>query len=519
MKRGIRYLRFSHDGQSQHSIERQETITGQWMKFNKVDIVDTFTDEGYTARNFDRPDIKELFAFIKKNYHGINYLVVSELTRFSREAGDAINMVKKIQATYDIRIVSASRGAVYDCLDANSFFMMGLEFLLGNSENIKRQNDVNGGIYTAKAIKGKWIRGGKRPPYGYKIEGTGQERRLIVDRKEAVAVRQIYEDYLANIPVYFIRQRAEELGFYLTGHSSIMKILKNPIYCGYQYVKAWKENPGGLFPMKDHESIVDAMTWHAVQEKVRGIHQPKKLISDELPLRGVLRCHCGLLLTGAPSRGKLGKYYYYYKCNRSSSHNNISAIKAHTQLEEMLGYMSLPDKLIKKIQDQGQKTMEAELKLGKELLQEKKKEYDDADAQLKSVEEKLIRNQIAPDTYNRWHTELTQKKASLREHIDRLSHNNDGIFELLKNELGKLGDLQSIYTEADTLEKQELIRLVFDSRLYYKNGIYRTPYMLELFHHNVLILKEKRLLELDENEKRELTLPLRAGGGTRTPMP
>jgi len=28
----------------------------------------------------------------------------------------------------------------------------GLEFLMGNSENIKRQNDINAGIYTAKAV-------------------------------------------------------------------------------------------------------------------------------------------------------------------------------------------------------------------------------------------------------------------------------------------------------------------------------------------------------------------------------
>lgn len=93
MKKGIRYLRFSSEGQSQHSIERQNAITEQWMNFNKVVIIDTFTDEGYTARNFDRPDIKELLKFIKKNYQGIDYLVVSELTRFSHEVGDAVNMV------------------------------------------------------------------------------------------------------------------------------------------------------------------------------------------------------------------------------------------------------------------------------------------------------------------------------------------------------------------------------------------------------------------------------------------
>ena len=45
----------------------------------------------------------------------------------------AVNIVKKIQMEYGIKIVSASRGAVYDITEPNSFFMMALEFLLGNT--------------------------------------------------------------------------------------------------------------------------------------------------------------------------------------------------------------------------------------------------------------------------------------------------------------------------------------------------------------------------------------------------
>lgn len=46
MKKAIRYLRFSHIGQSNGSIEQQELYTDQWLKFNKVDLVDTFIDRG-----------------------------------------------------------------------------------------------------------------------------------------------------------------------------------------------------------------------------------------------------------------------------------------------------------------------------------------------------------------------------------------------------------------------------------------------------------------------------------------
>ncbi len=56
----------------------------------------------------------------------------------------------------------------------------------------------------------------------------------------------------------------------------------------------------------------------------------RTVIDEEIPLRGVLKCHCGNPLSGARSRGKSGKYFYYYKC-RFLKHNNISAIIAHDQ--------------------------------------------------------------------------------------------------------------------------------------------------------------------------------------------
>lgn len=111
-KKAVAYLRFSNEEQSNHSIERQQVITNSWMEHFSVELVDSFIDPGYSATNFDRPDFKKLYAFIGKNFRNIDYLVVYDCTRFSRELGDAVNIVKKIQKEYGIKIVSASRGAI-----------------------------------------------------------------------------------------------------------------------------------------------------------------------------------------------------------------------------------------------------------------------------------------------------------------------------------------------------------------------------------------------------------------------
>jgi site-specific DNA recombinase len=512
-KKAIKYLRFSHDKQSFHSIERQDHITDQWLHFNKIELVDTFKDEGYTARTFDRPDIKQLFQFIHKNHKGIDFLVVSELTRFSRETGDAINMVKKIQSEYGIRIVSASRGAIYDCLDHNSFFMMGLEFLLGHSENIKRTGDINGGIYTAKAIKGLWIQGGPSP-YGYQKEGAGEKRRLIIIETEASIVRYIYHAYLANEPLYIISRKVKELGFNRTGRSALHDILANPIYYGYQLVKPWREQPGGLFPLAEHEPIIDALTWKRVQEKLNAGNKKYRIIQDDnFPLRGVLRCHCYRYLTGAPSRSRNGNYYNYYKCP-IKGHNNISAIKAHAQLQEILSYLSLPARMISEIQKESGRLLRSAQESTSERLKWLKKNLSEVQEQLHSIETKWVSNKIAFDTYNRWYSELKAKIVPLETEVNDLSNNKDELNSLLEKELHKLSDLNYLYQSADTTQKQQLLRLGFDSSLTYKNGFYRTTSILPIFSHNLLILKEKKLLEVVENKK--TGHEVRSSGGKRS---
>lgn len=489
-KKAIKYIRFSTDDQSLHSTERQDSIINHWATHNAVTIIDAFKDEGYSARTFDRPDVKQLFSFIKKNCSRIDYLIVSELTRFSRETGDAINIVKKIQKEYGIRIVSAGRGQVYDCNDSNSFFMMGLEFLLGNSENIKRQSDINGGIYAAKATKGKFI--GPQSPFGYKKD---EKQCLRIREDQAPAVQYIFDAYLASTPEYIIKKQAKQLGFTRTGNDAIRQILTNPVYMGFQQVKPYKDLPGGLFALKDHDILIDATTWYQVQEKLKEKFY-RKTVTDDLPLRGLLKCHCKVPLTGAASTGKSGKKFLYYKCNRPK-HNNVSATLAHDQIQQILQLLSLPDYLIDAIREESTTLLEKRIEDNKGKLISSRQQLQHVEKQMLSVEEKWISNQMPADTFHRWHSDLTSKKIKLASDIETYSRDEKEKWFLLDQQLEKLTDLQYLYNNITTTEKQEILRQVFDNSLYYREKIYRTPYLIETFSHNVLILKQKNLLIID----------------------
>jgi DNA invertase Pin-like site-specific DNA recombinase len=349
-------------------------ITSPWFERSNVEMTDTFIDAGYSARTFDRPDMEKLTAFIKKYHKSVDYLVVSELDRFSRDTGEGLTLIKKLQKTYNVQIVSVLEGITFDYRDNGSFFRTGLQLLLAEDDNIRRMNKINGGIYTAKAKEGRYIHG--QPPYGYRKIGTGKEAHLIVQDEEAKVVKFIYESYLKQVPIYKIREEARQMGFPFTSNSYVQKILAIPLYSGQQFVKPFKDFAGGLFPAH-HEPIIDMFTWQQVQQRIKGVPKAKVLISDEMPLRGVLHCHCSRLLTGAPSTGRHGNLFYYYKCHTSREHNHISAKKVHLQVNEMLNYLSIPSDTVTRIKEKSAQVMDLRMKENKKLLVQKKRELED----------------------------------------------------------------------------------------------------------------------------------------------
>jgi len=52
------------------------------------------------------------------------------------------------------------------------------------------------------------------------------------------------------------------------------------------------------------------------------------------------------------------------------------------------------------------------------------------------------------------------------------------------------------------------------TKLYYRNGVCRTAYIMKTFSHNILILKEKSLLFVDE--KRGFSMKIPSGGAERS---
>ncbi len=495
MKKGIRYLRFSSAGQSNGSIEWQDLNTKPWFDKNKVELLDSYIDAGYSAKTFDRPDMAKLTAFIAKYHSQVDYLVVNELDRFSRDAGEALTMAKMFQLKYGVQVVSVNEGITFDCHDESSYFRTGLSLLLAENDNIRRMQKINSGIYTAKAKEGRFI--GGLAPYGYRKEGKGKAAMLVPNEEEANVIKYIYDAFLQNVALYKIREEASKIGYRFTGNSTVRKLLQHPIYSGQQHVKPWKDFPGGLYPV-NHEAIIDLFTWQKVQKKFRGESRPHISISDEMPLRSVIRCHCGRLFTGAPSKGKGGKLYYYYKCHASKYHKDVPAKILHEQVNDIMKWLTLPPHFVAKLHEKSNALIADKLRDNKKQVITKKRDLQKVEGSLVSLEDKFINNLVTVDSYNRWFTSYTQQIEMLKSDIERCSTDYNYFLFELNNSLDKFANLQNIYNCCSTTAKQELVRKVFAGKLYYSDGGCKTGYLMKAFAPNLSVLKEKSLLMVDE---------------------
>jgi hypothetical protein len=138
--------------------------------------------------------------------------------------------------------------------------------------------------------------------------------------------------------------------------------------------------------------------------------------------------------------------------------------------------------------------LENRMKDRSRLISKKSSELDQVETDLRSLEEKWIMNQIGFDTYNRWYGDYTKQLSYLRAQLSDLKKQDDATHTLLIQTIHQLSDLRHVFDTCNAVQKQELVRTVFDNSLYYENKVYRTPYLIPEFTHNHLIMKEKNLL-------------------------
>jgi len=497
----VPYIRLSDKDQSSFSIDNQlREITTYCAKYNLTQTA-AFVDNGESSYTFDRADFKKLELYIKKNRP--QYIIVYHLDRFSRNLAEALQKTRELLTKYNVRVRDISEPLDLDDNDPNVFMIRSFRFMMAEGELHRIRQRIKAGMLQG-AINGRHL---NMAPYGY-TNGRDEQNKpiLLVNEDKAFHIQIIFKEYIAGNSIEEVRRVARLFGFKQTGNSAIQTILTNAIYIGKIKIPESNRLAQGL-----HNPIISEYDFYKAQELLSGrkgiTHQPK----EDVFLRGVLKDYAGNVMTAGNSRSRSGRYYWYYvsKTNRQ----NFSAQKIHTQFMQMLAMLSFTDKELAWFKEKLLQTIDEKMAAKTDTAKKLTFKLANIKTQIEKTEEKyLLQSDINPATFKKVINTLHREQSEIQNQL--LSNNTDTpmLLDKLNSILPLLTNLQQLFTKLPLHKQQQFVRTVFDNSLAYYNECYRTPYLHPIFEPKAALLKENRLLIIEQPVVKIGITPVRTPG-------
>jgi site-specific DNA recombinase len=224
-----------------------------------------YDDGGFSGATMDRPALKTLLAHVKEKR--IDVVVVYKVDRLTRSLVDFAKMVEIFDA-HGVSFVAVTQQ--FNTTTSMGRLTLNVLLSFAQFEREVTGERIRDKIATSKQ-KGMWM--GGTVPLGYDV----RDRRLVVNPKEAVTVRLIFQLYIELRSVRKVRdeldcrsivskQRVSKTGARSGGarfgRGALYQMLANPIYVGEIQHKRIS-HPG------QHEPIIARSMWQRVQEMLK----------------------------------------------------------------------------------------------------------------------------------------------------------------------------------------------------------------------------------------------------------
>jgi site-specific DNA recombinase len=261
----------------------------------------------------------------------VRYVVVQDVSRFARNLCDQTQTIEQlysigvlVRSTYESNIDETASGR----LSAN--MLGGINQYYSDSLSEKMRDRT---FQSASAGRFPWP-----APIGYVNTGGKSGANIVPDEGRAPLIRKAFELMAtARYKKSEVLNILTDDGLRTRGGKPLTKqtlqaVLKNSLYAGWVTMRSRPdfEPVPGL-----HDAIVTQDAFDRVQAILDG-RKPsivaKQKVNPVVPLRGFIRCDaCGTPITGGSPKGRGGKAYPRYWCNKSGCR---AVTVAKSQFEE-----------------------------------------------------------------------------------------------------------------------------------------------------------------------------------------
>ena len=368
------------------SPEAQKEQIEQFAKHHNYKITKFFTFLESASK--EQQPIQEAIDYCVKPKNDIQIFIIKSIDRFTRGGSYFYEDLKRQLEQSNVQLIDIY--GVIGLQQVNTLEHLGIKFkwsvysptkkteMLEAERAKDEMRDIMSRMIGAEiryARMGYWVR---KAPMGYVTEKTetlnGKRAILKPHPEESVWFQKMYElRCRGNLTDYQIVDEINKLGFktrklYHRDKHDQTKIIKvrggnklnvksfrsyiqNPIYAGINYVKWTKDNPhkgkfDGLVSIetfnKANKGKIVVIEEAGNQVRIDKRKTPEYLIkkgvrNPDFPYKRVVMCpHCNQPLFGSASRGRLGKYYPAYHCNKRGHYFRVPKDKFNETVKKFI---------------------------------------------------------------------------------------------------------------------------------------------------------------------------------------
>ncbi|MEN2465944.1 recombinase family protein [Ornithinibacillus sp. JPR2-1] len=344
------YRRVSTDIQREEgfSLEAQAMRLNAYAVSQGWTIVDDYTDEGYSAKNIDRPALQKMIKDMEQKKFDV--LLVYRLDRLVRNVRDLHELLETMDK-YDVAFQSATEPFETKTATGRMFITIVATLAQWERETIAERVFEN---MLKRSETG--LRNGGPAPYGY-ISESGK---LIKHPEESKWVEFIFSQYQTHgsqniakqLNTMGVRTKKGEIW----SDFSVRYTLRNPIYSGYirwnnESVSSGHRKKTGeevIVPIEqdDFEPVITKEVWDQTQKLLEQRSHMAFRSENHYPFSGIAICSCcGKSFTGAKRNRKYGDEYRFYKCQGRFKFGicDVQTIAESSIEEEFLSILDLEE--------------------------------------------------------------------------------------------------------------------------------------------------------------------------------
>ncbi|MCH5685271.1 recombinase family protein [Niabella sp. W65] len=274
------YIRVSTDEQADkgYSQRNQEEMLRKYCDNHSIEIRNVIYED-HSAKSFNRPEWKKLIQQLKKNRNRIDLILFTKWDRFSRNAGDAYQMINVLR---DLNVEPQAIEQPLDLSIPENKMMLAFYLAAPEVENDRRALNVFYGMRRAKK-EGRYM---GLAPVGYKNKVDETGNKYIAPKQPDASILLWAFEHIGKgaFNTAQIWKKAKDKGLRCS-KNAFWQLIRNPLYCGKIFIPRFKDEES-YFVEGQHEAIISEELFDRVQDVLDGRgrkYRPKIETQREFP--------------------------------------------------------------------------------------------------------------------------------------------------------------------------------------------------------------------------------------------